>query len=93
MNFGTFIDESVLTFCGVINLPVGIYSEEENHFTLVFADFPKDFVRISGKFYDKITEYRFLQEVMWDSFHHIVCINHLTMEWETILIILDQIIQ
>ena len=93
MNFGTIIDESLLPCCGLINWPVGFYSEEEDHFTLVFADFPKDFIRISGKFYDGIEEYQFLQELMKDSFHSIVCLDHLpTTERETIRIILRDVI-
>ena len=71
---------------------MGIYKEEEDAYWLVFTNHHKGFIEVKGKLYEGIEEYQFLQELMRNSFHQEICLNHKTTSRETIRAILLDII-
>ena len=91
MNIGINNSDQDFGCCALINWPVGIYDKIEDSLTLVFVDFPKDFIKISGKNYSQPGKYLLLEGVMRDSFHQIVCCQKYNTSRETIRQVLREV--
>ena len=92
MPCGTIIDETILSCCGDISYPIIHYCEITQTSCLLYWDFSADFVKVTGKLYDNIEEYMFLQELMRDSFHQEICNKYQDTSLVTIRLILRNVI-